>query len=150
MIQGHLRRFPLFDPLTDEDVARLEGLMAAVRVRAGRALMKEGEATEGRDAAMFLVLEGAFDITARDARGTDRPVHTAGPGQLLGAVALAVDTRRTATCTAARPSLVARMTRRKAELLRIRDPVLYVKLQRVLGAQMAADLRALGRQLLDD
>jgi hypothetical protein len=43
--------------------------------------------------------------------------------------------------------MVARLTRSDLEQLRRGDPVVFAKLQVALGAQMARDLRALGKRL---
>lgn len=145
MIQGHLRRFPLFDAFTDEEVRRLEAVMAAERVRSGTLLTREGDPADGPGAVIFLVLAGEVVVWQKASGRGAR--HGLGSGSLIGVVAAAVDAPRTATAHAGPGCMVARLTRSDLEQLRRGDPVVFAKLQVALGAQMARDLRALGKRL---
>jgi CRP-like cAMP-binding protein len=145
VIQGHLRRFPLFDAFTDEEVRRLEVVMVAERVRSGTMLTREGDPADGPDAAIFLVLAGEVVVWQKaSGRGARRGL---GSGSLIGVVAVAIDAPRAATAHAGPGCMVARLTRGALAQVRLADPVLFAKLQVALGAQMARDLRALSKRL---
>jgi len=145
VIQGHLRRFPLFDAFTDEEVRRLEAVMVAERVRSGTLLTREADPADGPGAAIFLVLAGEVVVWQKaTGRGARRGF---GSGSLIGVVAVALDAPRTATAHAGPGCMVARLSRGDLEQMRRSDPVVFAKLQVALGAQMARDLRALSKRL---
>ena len=73
-------------------------------VHDGELLFNAGDTTDGG----YVVQDGSFNLTGGP-RGTDEMV--AGPGTLLGELALLTDTRRPATATALEPSTVIRISR---------------------------------------
>lgn len=144
---GVLRRFRLFDDLTDPDVAILERLFVEQRVAPGHVLVREGDRADALTAAMFLLLDGQVGVAAAAPEGGFGVRRTLLPGQVFGAVALVADLPRTATCRAITPVTVARLDRRTFDELFRRNVGVHARFQLVVARSLAADLRAL-RELL--
>lgn len=142
MIQGHLRRFPRFDGLNDDQISTLERTFTSRRCRPGHTLMREGDKATGAAASMCLVLEGTVEIGQRDHAGKWSVKRVVGPGELIGVIALIRDTRRTATCKMGRKGLIARIDRTALAHLKRKDPATWGQFQHVVGLQLAADFRA--------
>lgn len=68
----------------------------------GEVLFNAGEASDGG----YVVQDGSFTLSS-----TTTPDFVAGPGTLLGEIALLTETRRPATATAREPSTVIRISR---------------------------------------
>lgn len=147
MIQGHLRRFPRFDELSDGDVRVLERTLSAQRLRKGQVLIREGDRAAGSNAAMFLVLEGGLALERRTPVGGFSVDRTLGPGELVGVIALVRDVARAATVRALGPATVAGLTRAQLGSLRREQPEAWAWLQHVVAKQLAADFRAMHNRL---
>jgi CRP-like cAMP-binding protein len=76
-------------------------------VHDGDVLFREGEVAD----AGYVVQEGAFTLASGNARIGIEPI-TAGPGALIGELALLTETVRPATATATEPSSVIRIPRK--------------------------------------
>lgn len=98
-----LARIPLFASLGAEPLRLLAFSAEARTLKAGDVLFKEGQAADGG----YAVAEGSLVLT--DTGGLAERV--AGPGALLGEVALIVETLRPATATAREPCQVLRIPR---------------------------------------
>lgn len=98
-----LSRVPLFAALGAEPV-RLLAFSAETRaLRAGDVLFREGNAADSG----YVVVDGALVLAGTGGLGE----HRAGPGALVGEIALIVETLRPATATAAEPTSVLRIPR---------------------------------------
>jgi CRP-like cAMP-binding protein len=75
-------------------------------VHGGEVLFHAGDPADGG----YVVQEGSFELKPHDADGAGREV-VAGPGTLLGELALLTETMRPATATALEPSTVIRISR---------------------------------------
>lgn len=149
MIQGHLRRFPRFDGLSDDEIRVLEREMVARPYRPGQTLMRQGDRARGSSAAMFLVLEGAVELWVAPKDGPAAKVRVLGPGELIGVIALIRDVRRTATAKIRRKALVATLDRLTLDRLQVDHPGAWARLQQTIAQQLAADFRAVHRRLSD-
>jgi CRP-like cAMP-binding protein len=98
-----LARVPLFASLGGEPLRLLAFSTEARVLRAGDILFKEGQAAD----AGYVVAEGGL-VLANSGGLSER---LAGPGSLLGEIALIVETLRPATATAREPSTVLRIPR---------------------------------------
>lgn len=98
-----LSRVPLLAALGAEPI-RLLAFSAETRaLRAGDVLFREGQAAESG----YVVVEGALALTSSAGLGE----HRAGPGSLVGEIALIVETSRPATALASEPTTVLRIPR---------------------------------------
>ena len=137
MIQDHLRRFPRFDSLSDDEIRVLERAFDAKKLRKGHVVIREGDRASGGSASMYLVLEGCIEVAGR----------RLGRGELVGLIALVRDTRRTATVTVTEPALIARVDRDALRRLGAQHPAAWAKFQEVVARQLVADFRALHERL---
>src|SRR5262245_66190875 len=97
-------RAGIFADLTDEEQAALEAERDPMPLRRGDGLMRQGEEAD----ALYIVVSGRFEVRIA---GRIEPVAEIGPGSPIGEIAFLAGGRRTATVTAARDSLVARLDR---------------------------------------
>ena len=101
-----LRQVPLFAVL-DAEALRLVAFSAESRVyRAGDVLFQRGEASDGG----YVVLSGSVALDSRDDGSPDG--YVAGPGVLIGELALVVETERPATAVVREAASVMKVTRR--------------------------------------
>ena len=112
-----LARQPLLS-LMDRDALRLVAFAAESRtLRAGDVLFRRGEGSDGA----FLVISGAVALS-RDDDG--RPAEEiAGPGSLIGELALFAALERPATAIAREPTLVMKLSRSVMRRVRAESPV---------------------------
>lgn len=98
-----MARVPLFASLGDEPV-RLLAFSAETRfLRAGDVLFKEGQAADSG----YVVAAGRVTLESEGEIGE----FVAGPGSLIGEIALIIETLRPATATARDPATVLRIPR---------------------------------------
>lgn len=98
-----LSRVPLLAALGAEPI-RLLAFSAETRtLRVGDVLFREGHAADSG----YVVVDGALNLSGSAGLGE----HRAGPGSLVGEIALIVETSRPATATAAEPTTVLRIPR---------------------------------------
>jgi CRP-like cAMP-binding protein len=104
-LEEQLRKVPLFEDLSEPDLAHIARIAVRVREPKGEMLTKEGE--PGHE--FLIVLEGEVEI-----RHKDQVVTTLGPGAYLGEIALLDDrSRRTATVVARTPVAIAFLGRQE-------------------------------------
>jgi CRP-like cAMP-binding protein len=140
---GYLRRFALFDALTEADAALLERVFVVTSYAQGHVFVREGDRADAVTAALFLILEGQVSVTAEAPQGGFGVQRTLAAGQVFGAVALVADVTRTATCRALTPVSAARLDRRSFEELFRRNVGVHARYQQVIARSLAADLRDL-------
>jgi len=87
-----LTTIPLFQGLSDADLARIADWLEPIEVPSGWYLLNQGSSPVG----FFLVLEGNVEVEREGAT-----VATLGPGQFFGEIALLEGDRRTATVVTA-------------------------------------------------
>lgn len=88
---------PLFQDLAPEEIAELSVGFIARRFRAGEALMKQGEASDGA----YIVASGRVSISSSLPGGGENVIRELAPGDLVGEMALLMrEGRRTASAIA--------------------------------------------------
>jgi CRP-like cAMP-binding protein len=159
---AHLARFPItrFCMSIEDDVALLDRIptlrvlgIASLRMLAigsdirdferGDMLFERGDVAD----AGFVVQRGAFRLDSVDGHGHE---VVAGPGTLIGELALIVDTRRPATATALERSSVIRVARSLFQRVLESDPAAARRLRDELAgrtSQIASDIVMAGAKL---
>jgi signal transduction histidine kinase len=94
-VAERLRATPLFGGLSDERLARLIEMGEIIDVAPGERLIAEGEEAD----ALYVILEGEFDVTKRSGRA-EIPLARVGPGALQGEIAALEGGRRLASVNA--------------------------------------------------
>jgi NTE family protein len=123
-------RAGIFADLTDEEQAALEAELDPMPLRRGDVLVRQGEEAD----ALYIVVSGRFEVRVA---GRVEPVAEIGPGSPIGEIAFLAGGRRTATVTAARDSLVARLERGHFERLCQRVPRIWSTLTATLARRLA-------------
>jgi len=90
-----LRKSPLFQGLSDEELQQLMDNAKPVSLRAGEALMKQGDTGD----SAYVILSGGFEITKQSGQSLIK-IDVRSPGDVLGEMALLSKAARSATVTA--------------------------------------------------
>jgi HEAT repeat protein/ATP/ADP translocase len=91
-----LRRVPLFERLSPEDLQRIASVASERWFEEGAALVREGEVGD----ELFVILDGRVRVVHRAADGTERTLHSYGEGDHIGELAVIRQAPRTATVLA--------------------------------------------------
>ncbi len=125
-----LSRVPLFHGFSPEQLRLIAFGTEHLTVNKGRELYREGETAD----CGFVVLSGSVNLF--EDRGTDRRiVHTAGPGTLLGELALISANQRPTGAVAAADSEVIRISRSLFRRVLEEYPDLAAKLHAAMSRQ---------------
>jgi signal transduction histidine kinase len=112
-----LRRQPLFESLSDDELDRLHRMAETIELPEGACLMREGEPGD----AMFVVLDGDLEVSRRDG-AVDEVIAVRTPGEVLGEMALLQRQARTATVRALSPARLLRIGSEAYEELVAHNP----------------------------
>ncbi len=123
-----LRRAPLFEGLSRNELERLARLAEDLEVDAGKVLTREGES--GRE--FFVILEGEVDVS----RG-GQTIATRGAGDFIGEIAILEDIPRTATVTAKTPLRFFVLTAQAFRTVVEEHPEVERKVLRTLARRLA-------------
>jgi signal transduction histidine kinase len=104
--RAFLRRHPLFEGLSEDDLDRLLAGAGVRDVTAGAVLMREGEPGD----SLYVVLEGELEVGQRHGE-RDLVIATRGPGEFIGEMALLESAARSATVCALTPTRVLTIDR---------------------------------------
>ena len=89
-----LRKSPLFQGLSDDELQQLMDNAKPVALRAGEVLMKQGDPGD----SAFVVVKGVFEITKQSGQSVIK-IDVRNPGDVLGEMALLSQAPRSATVT---------------------------------------------------
>lgn len=91
-----LRKSPLFEGLSDDELQQLMDNAQPVSLRAGEVLMRQGEAGD----TAYVVMSGEFEVHKQSGQSKIK-IDIRNPGDVLGEMALLSQSPRSATVTAA-------------------------------------------------
>lgn len=128
----------LFKGLAEEHLRLLAFGSDKIRLAGGETLFQEGEAAT----SAYVVLSGRFDIL-RDLAGRPDRLTEAGPGALLGELALIAPTDRLISAVAATPAQVMQIDRRNFRRILEEYPAVARRIQRQLIDEFQAMIRRL-------
>lgn len=123
-----LAGIPLFEHLSEKQLAAVDALVTAIDVKAGRELIRQGET--GRE--FFLVVAGEAEV-----RRDGAVIATRGPGSFFGETALLLDQPRNASVVAVTDMTVEVIDRREFRQLLADYPDLYAPLLEATGRRLA-------------
>jgi hypothetical protein len=98
-----LRANPIFAPLPGSTLEQLAGALDDVRATPAEEIVRQGEPGD----RFYLIKEGTLDVYV-----DGKPVHSLGPGDSFGEIALLRDVPRTATVTARTEAALYALDRR--------------------------------------
>jgi CRP-like cAMP-binding protein len=130
----------LFQGFTPEQLRLLAFGAETTRLSAERKLYREDDEAD----SAYVVVSGGIQLY-REVGGGRVPVGQAGPGAILGELALIADTRRLTSASAAADSVVLRLNRRMFRRMLEEYPDIAVTLHR----RIAEDLQAMIRRIED-
>jgi signal transduction histidine kinase len=90
-----LRKSPLFEGLSDEELQRLMDMAEPVSLRAGEVLMRQGDTGD----AAYVVIRGEFEVQKQSGQSMIK-IDVRSPGDVVGEMALLSRASRTATVIA--------------------------------------------------
>jgi len=120
----------LFRHLPDEALDWLEKRLERIAVERGVSIVCEGDEAD----ALYIPTSGRFSVHVG---GRKRPIAEVGPGRPIGEVAFFANTKRTATVTALRDSIVLRLTRADFDALTRRSPEILQPIASTLARRLA-------------
>jgi signal transduction histidine kinase len=98
---------PILSDLSKEDLEELALAAVELSYPAGAVIIHEGD--EGD--AVYFIVAGSVEVVKQYADGGERFLHTSGPGEPFGEMALLQEGGRTATVRAVEPSTILRIDR---------------------------------------
>jgi signal transduction histidine kinase len=124
-----LRRVPLFEELSEEDLSWIAESGEPVELAAGDQLAGEGDPGD----ALFVIVSGELQVVKRS-RTTDVPIAVLGPGEIVGEMAIFEAQPRMASVRAVSTARVIRIARDEIlELLGTRPSATLSMLRTVMG-----------------
>lgn len=130
-----LSAIEIFSGLTPSEKAALAARLTTLSLRRGEVLVHQGDATD----ALYIVVSGRFAVSLDGRRGTLTEI---GPDQPIGEIAFLTGSRRTATVTAMRDSLVLRLSRAEFDALTKDYPTIWGSLAATLAHRLADATKA--------
>lgn len=145
---AHLRNLPIFAEFSDEQLRLTAFSAEPLNLPEGTVLFREGAAADGG----YVVVEGSVRLEAEGPEGAIEK-GTAGPGALIGQMALLCATTRPVTATTAEPTRLLAISRRLLKRVLQEYPDMADTLSRALSERLSAMTQELARarlQLLED
>ena len=125
----------LFSGLTDADRSRLQETARTLRVPAGTEIVRQGEP----GSSMFVVREGALEVSLEVNPGSTESAGALGPGAVFGELSLLTGSPRSATVRASTPVMIYEITKSDLRPLLQERPELAERLSLVMAERQLAD-----------
>jgi CRP/FNR family cyclic AMP-dependent transcriptional regulator len=133
-VMKHFQSIPLFQAVPKRDIRAIIQATSEVDVKAGKALVREGEA--GRH--LYVILAGEAVVTQRGRR-----VSRLGPGDFFGELAFLDHSPRSATVTAHTDMALMVLGPREFETVVDREPVIARRLLTAMASRVRQNDRSL-------
>lgn len=140
-----LSRSPLFKDWSWDELDTLSSYMAGYRARAGDLLFEEGDLGD----AMGLLLSGQIEVRKRDTEGVAQAVAHIVAGRTFGEMAAIDGEKRSATCIATEPCVLALLPRTQFERILVLNEALSIKLLMRVTRLLSQRLREVNGVLVD-
>jgi len=140
-----LSRSPLFKDWSWDELDTLSSYMAGYRARAGDLLFEEGEPGD----AMGLLLSGRIEVRKRDAEGVRQVVAHIVAGRTFGEMAAIDSEKRSATCVATEPCVLALLPKAQFQRILLVNEALGIKLLLRVTRALSQRLREVNDVLVD-
>jgi CRP-like cAMP-binding protein len=140
-----LSRSPLFKDWSWDELDTLSSYMAGYRARAGDMLFEEGDLGD----AMGLLLSGRIEVRKRDAEGVTQTVAHIVAGRTFGEMAAIDGEKRSATCVATEPCVLALLPKTQFERILLVNEALGIKLLLRVTRALSQRLREVNDVLVD-
>lgn len=140
-----LSRSPLFKDWSWDELDTLSSYMAGYRAKAGDLLFEEGDDGD----AMGLLLTGQIEVRKQDAAGLAQFVTHIVAGRTFGEMAAIDGERRSATCIATEPCVLALLPKAQFERILMNNEALGIKLLLRVTRLLSERLRKVNGALVD-
>ncbi len=140
-----LSRSPLFKDWSWDELDALSSYMAGYRASAGTLLFEEGEAGD----AMGLLLSGQIEVRKTDAAHVAQFVTHIVAGRTFGEMAAIDGEKRSATCVATEPCVLALLPKTQFERILVVNEAMGIKLLLRLTRLLSERLRLVNGALVD-
>lgn len=140
-----LTHSPLFKDWSWDELDTLSSYMAGYRAQAGDMLFEEGEVGD----AMGLLLSGQIEVRKRDAAGVAQVVAHIVAGRTFGEMAAIDGEKRSATCVATEPCVLALLSKSQFERILAVNEALGIKLLLRVTRALSQRLREVNDVLVD-
>ena len=145
-ISDMLERADMFRDFSRADVEKLASIIQAYKAPVGTKVLVEG----GRDAYMFVLIEGRVDILKRDAAGSsDKKIATVRSGKTIGEMSMIDSLPSSATAVVVEPAKLLLITRRNFDNFTDSHPETGLKVLRKIASLMSLRLRQTSGVLMD-
>ena len=125
-----LKRVPLFDECTKNDLARIGRIADEIDLREGKELIREGDLAR----QFFVLLDGEAEVRRRG-----RKINTMRPGDFFGEIGLVTDRETSASVTTTKPSRALVVTRAAFQTLLRENPGVQLKVLSALAQRVPGD-----------
>jgi signal transduction histidine kinase len=136
-----LRKSPLFEGLSDEELQRLVDMAEPVYLNSGDILMKQGDAGD----AAYVVIKGEFEIQKQSGQSVIK-IDVRNPGDVVGEMALLSRASRTATVVAKTEGETLRIPAEAFEALLLSSSTAAMAVLRWVMARLAQNESLLHQQ----
>jgi len=140
-----LSRSPFFKDWSWEELDTLSSYMAGYRASVGDTLFNEGDPGD----AMGLLLSGQIEVRKNDTEGVTQAVAHITAGRTFGEMAAIDGEKRSATCVATEPCVLALLPRAQFERILLINEALGIKLLLRVTRALSQRLREINGVLVD-
>jgi CRP-like cAMP-binding protein len=142
---GFLRRLPLFQELSLDEIAILDQHLGLLELASGDTVFDEGDS----GAFVCFVVDGELEVLKESCNGESALITRLGKGQTIGEMALVDELPRSATVRAHSAASLTVLSRREFETLAAQSPEIAIKILKYLARSLSLSLRRTSNILSD-